>query len=527
MFTENFLTCLKARVPCIHVRSLEEGRALAAIVAAVASLVNGSARHLMRWTSASGLWTVKPDGSEEKLRAPCDYVMALAELRNRGNPDAQGVVSDPPPVLVLCDPWGAIEGALRFTRETIQHARDGGKTLVFLGRNWTPPPEIAADVYALDLSLPTQAELEEYLGNLCRQYESGIKATGRSVQIDLASIKPLARACCGLSEAEARTVTSLSLVRNKAINAEAVRAAIREKKQVVEKNGILRYIEPDRTMADVGGLEHVRAWLTGLSANFAPDARAFGLHAPRGMAVIGVPGTGKTLLGKAVASEWGLPCIEANISKAKGSLVGQSEQQVLGVFRTIEAVGPCVVIFDESEKQMSEGSGLNESHDAVRGLLTTWMQEHTCEAFVVMTINSVTRMPSELLRAGRIDRVWAVDLPGVAARREILKIHLRLTGHAEVKAASVEAAAQAGAGRSGSELEQGVQRALGLAYRRDKKLTTEDLVAGVKSVKPLAVTMPEQIKALRDWCQSGRADSAGDSIETSVASAPKGAKVDL
>ena len=286
-----------------------------------------------------------------------------------------------------------------------------------------------------------------------------------------------------------------------------------EKRAVVSARGVEWY-EPDpRGLAAVGGLENLKAWLTQRKSAFSQRARDFGLPAPKGVLIVGPPGGGKSLTAKAVAAAWGVPLLKLDMGGAKSKYVGESEANLRSALATIEAVGRCVVFMDELEKSISSG-GLDGgvSQDAL-GTLLTWMQERKGQSFVVATANDVSALPPELLRKGRFDEIFAVDLPTQRERCEVLAVTL-----AQYKrdAASVDLGAVASACQdfTGAEIAQLVPEALYAAFNEgERALTTEDLVCAAGLTVPLAKTAADKIKKIREWAK-GRARMASASEET-------------
>lgn len=501
------LAALKARLPGLHLRTLEEARALQALRQAVAALSGQLVpRVLWRWSSASGLQIVSfnDEEPERPLQDPCGLEEALNAFRKT----QENVV------LALLDPWAELANPIfvRALREALAHARGTGKAIVLVGRDWKIPSELQADLFIADLPLPTRHELCEYVQSLAVLYREQL---ADKVTVDEATLPDLARACQGLTLDETRSIVALSLVSFRALGLDAIRLAIREKRQIVRRTGVLEFEEPERGMADVGGLENLKTWISKRSSLFGDAARAVGIHPPKGVLLVGVPGTGKTLAARAIAAAWRLPLVRLDAGRLFGSLVGESESNLRQAIRTAEAVSPCVVLIDEVEKAFGSGGG----HDGgtaqrVFGTLLSWLSDKKAECFVAATANEVGALPPELLRKGRFDEIFAVDLPDTKARAEILRIHLERAGH-RFPEAELASLGQACAGYTGAELEAAVQNALVEAFHDGtRKVVLADVLKALRETVPLSRTMAEKIDALRDWCRSGRAVSSGASIES-------------
>jgi SpoVK/Ycf46/Vps4 family AAA+-type ATPase len=307
-------------------------------------------------------------------------------------------------------------------------------------------------------------------------------------------------AAIGLSGEEAAACYARSLVQMRRID---VATVAKEKQRVIAREGILEWIEPiPDGLSAVGGLENLKSWLLARKAAYSAKARAYGLPAPKGMFLVGVPGSGKSLLAKATATAWNVPLIRFDLGALKSKFVGESERNIRRALRVIEAIGRCVVWIDEIEKALqgatSGSSDGGVSSDAL-GTILSWMQERTSEAFVIATANDVTSLPPELLRKGRFDELWFCDLPTQEERVAILGATLRQYGRGDVEI-DRQAVAAACAEFTGSEIAAIVPDSLFAGFADDsREITTEDLIASAKTVTPLAKTAAEKITTLRNW----------------------------
>jgi SpoVK/Ycf46/Vps4 family AAA+-type ATPase len=267
---------------------------------------------------------------------------------------------------------------------------------------------------------------------------------------------------------------------------------------------LLEYYAPDSILKDVGGLELLKAWLARREKSFTDDARKFGIPAPKGILLLGVQGCGKSLTAKAVGAQWNLPLLKLDVGRIFGSLVGQSEENIRKAIKVAESVAPCILWADELEKGFAgmSGSGVSDSGTTARVFSTflTWMQEKTAPVFLIATANDVTALPPEMLRKGRFDEIFFVDLPDGAEREEIFRIHLAKR-HRDVSKFKLKALADATDGFSGAEIEQVVVGALYIAYDAGRELAQKDILSEAKSVVPLSVMMHEDIEELRTWAE--------------------------
>ena len=336
----------------------------------------------------------------------------------------------------------------------------------------------------------------------------------------------------GLTVMEAETAFSLAGLHNENILDEnAIPMIIRQKRSLLRNSGgLLDYFEPNVSIDDVGGLKNLKEWLENRKEALTPEAREFGIDAPKGLMLLGVPGCGKSLTAKAIASMWGYPLVRFDLSKVFGSYVGQTESQMRKALDVAEAVAPCILWIDEIEKGMAGAGGSGDTDSGVTartfGILLTWMQEKTSPVFVVATSNRVQNLPAEAIRKGRFDEIFFVDLPSQSIRKEILQKKVDSIGKLSASNSSsidLDLIAEKTLLFSGAELEQLVKDALFLAFKSEPKrpLNTEDLLTVALTTYPLAITMKKDIAKLREFAH-GRAQPAdGVDITTDIIEIPE------
>ena len=323
-------------------------------------------------------------------------------------------------------------------------------------------------------------------------------------------------AAIGLSGEEAQNCFSRSLVQTRKIDPILVAS---EKKRVIARERVLEWYNPLPNGLDaVGGLENVKAWLLGRRSAYSKEAREYGLPAPQGILAVGVSGCGKTLLAQATATAYRIPLLKLNLGALKGKFVGESEANIRKAFRTIEAVGRCVVWLDEIEKSL-QGSTSGSADGGVSadalGAILTWMQERRGQAFIFATANDITGLPPELLRKGRFDEIWFVDVPNAEERKAVLKAALVKYGRPNVKI-DFEAVTEKCPEFTGAEIAAIVPDALFTAFNDGaREITTEDLIEAAGTVVPLTTTAKEKIQALRTWAK-GRARPATRTVQAQV-----------
>ena len=473
---------IRAGYPGIFLVSPEEARVEAVLKAVADTLGYG----LHAWSVTTGLIDTN-DGSSRSAEEPLEAIRAIGDLPEKTLVvlrDFQAFLDDGNPVLV------------RALREELAVAKTRAKVIIILGCRQVLPPEMEREFTVVEFDLPGKDILGEVLANICES--SGVplpRDEAREAVLD---------AAMGLTTIEAENAFALSAVEARKICPDLV---AREKAAAVKKNGLLEVVEVRETLDDIGGLDALKDWLVKRRDAFGPRAREYRLPSPKGCLILGIPGTGKSLTAKAVASVLGRPLLKLDAGSLFGSLVGQSEANLRQVIQTAEAIAPCVLMVDEIEKgfsgSRSSGSTDGGTSSRVLGSFISWMQDRRAPVFVVATANDVTQLPPEFLRKGRFDELWFVDLPGETERRAIWDIQIRKHGR-EPGQFDVQALARGSDGFTGAEIEQAFIDALYRAFSEKREPGTLDCSMALGDTVPLSRLMSEQITALRSWSK-GRA----------------------
>jgi len=321
----------------------------------------------------------------------------------------------------------------------------------------------------------------------------------------------LVQSALGLSSNQAQRVFAKGIVSDGVLDERDIDMVTAEKKQIIRESGALEFFAPTETIADVGGLEVLKEWLRTRERAFSQEARDYGLPAPKGIALIGIPGTGKSLTAKMIAGLWHLPLIRLDVGALFGSLVGQSEENTRRALRLAETVAPCLLWIDEIEKGLATGGGDAGTSMRVFGSILSWMQEKTKPVFIVATANNIAMLPPELLRRGRFDEIFFLDLPTHQERKEIFEVHIRKRKRPP-SGYDLERLAAASQGYVGAEIEQAVIDAMYAAFSDPRNpgrdFTTEDILAALRKQIPISQSQREAVAALRPWLTEGRAQSA-------------------
>ncbi|MDF2720706.1 MAG: hypothetical protein K0Q59_381 [Paenibacillus sp.] len=486
---------LQAGYPTLWIRTWEEERALAQL----AKVAGNLSLKLKIWSVTEG-WLNKETGKRLEATDPVEALNAV-----RDGEDSSLYV-----FLNFHFYLGSPE-VLQKMKDLIPIAKSRGRHLVFLSCRVDLPPEIEKEITLIDIPLPSIEELSAVLDTV-------LESVPHPIQVD--DRKALLENALGLTCAEAENVFALSLVRHKSFSIESIRDVQQEKSNVIRKSGLLEFISAELTTEEIGGLDLLKSWLAERKRAFSEEAQAFGLPNPKGVLVVGVPGSGKSLSAKAISSAWNLPLLRFDIGKVFGSLVGQSEEQMRRALQLAETISPCILWIDELEKGMAglQTSGTSDSGVTARvlGTFLTWMQEKTRPVFVFATANNVNALPPEMLRKGRFDELFYVDLPSEAERREILRIHLKKRRRNPETFDLVQLARECD-GFGGAEIEQAIISGLYRAFSHKRDLQTGDILAAYRETKPLSQIMKAHIERIREWgaqharpASSSMAESAGD-----------------
>ena len=478
---------IRARTPILWIRSQEEERIASLLAAAARRLGN---RALARWDFISGLsgW---PGRDGEAARNPLSALESLAAL-----PGEQ------PALLVLHDFHRYCEDAsiCRKLRNLANSLRQQPHTLVITAADWQPPRDLDECITLLDLPLPDQQEIETLLRNIAQ-------ACGQSLDREL--LEQLSHSCSGLSEQRIRQVAARGLASRGELGLADLDEVLEEKRQAIARSELLEYCPTEATPADIGGLDALKRWLEQRHMAFSDEARRYGLPLPRGVLLVGPQGTGKSLTAKAIAHSWSMPLLRLDVGRLFAGLVGASEARTRDMIQRAEAMAPCVLWIDEIDKGFgAAGDGRSDGGTSQRVLasLLTWMAEKSSAVFVVATANGVEKLPPELLRKGRFDEIFLLDLPDAAERRAILDLQLRR--RRPDHRLPLEVVVDRTSGFSGAELEQVVIEAMHQAFSEQREFGESDLISAAAQLVPLSRTAREQLEALQQWASSGRARPA-------------------
>jgi hypothetical protein len=391
---------------------------------------------------------------------------------------------------------------VRWVRELSHHLKTTYTTLVLLSPSLVIPTELEKEMSVLDVPLPTFEDLRQLLAEIVQVLRKNNRTT---IELDRAHADAMIKAAQGLTLSEAENAFAKAIAKDNRLDSTDVQLILDEKRQVIRKSGLLEYYPVQEGLKQIGGVENLKFWLGRRAPAFGEAARRFGLPEPKGLLLLGVQGCGKSLTAKSVAAQWSLPLLRLDVGRIFSGLVGSSEENLRKAIRVAESVAPAVLWIDEIEKGLSgiASSGMTDSGVTARvfGALLTWLQEKTAPVFVIATANRIEALPPELLRKGRFDEIFFVDLPSPEERREILDIHLRKRRRDPARF-DLQALLKLSESFSGAELEQAVIEGLYHAFAEGKDLEQAHLVKAMGETMPLATTMKEEIARLREWAKN-------------------------
>jgi SpoVK/Ycf46/Vps4 family AAA+-type ATPase len=486
---QRFEQLVNARHPCVHIVTYEEDDALQTV--RHAAVENGW--DLWLWTVTGGL----RDGLLANSASIADTEHPAAALFHlcRDRAGKRGL-------FVMLDLAGHLkdERTLRTLREAVAKLGKGGCTLVLIDQNDEVPPVVKAGATRLEISFPDETELVEIVKRTLREVNEE-----RRIQVNLSKreLDVVVRNLRGLTRRQARQVVIDSVAQDRRFDADDVNHVLALKRQALGSVGLLDFVEAPTSLDQVGGMKRIKQWLTSRESALSDEAIAFGIPAPRGVLMLGVQGAGKSLAAKAVATAWRRPLLRMDVGALYDKFIGESERKLRDALRQAEMMSPIVLWIDEIEKAFASAAAQSSDGGLSKrmfGTLLTWMQEHQAPVFLIATANDIEALPPELLRKGRFDEIFFVDLPDLESRTQIFSIHLKKRKR-DPKKFDVASLAQASEGFSGAEIEQAVISALHDAFATKVEVSTEHILNALKNSPPLSVTMAEKVAELRAWSQ--------------------------
>ncbi|MCG8438903.1 MAG: AAA family ATPase [Pseudomonadales bacterium] len=480
---------LDSRYPIVVIETWEELRALDLI----RRLGMKEGRPVFAWNAVDGLRRLEFDDVPSQKHTIEPDAM-LGQIRGTSQPG----------IYALCDIHPFLDGEpknVRLIKEIALHHERLQHTLVLISHQFTIPAEVRRYCTRFSLSMPDEKQLEHIVQDEARRFK---KEKGERVRANRESLDRLVRNLRGMSADDARKLARGAIIQDGAITEDDLPEVNKAKFALMEMDGVLSYEYDTESFAHVGGLDGLKQWLGKREKAFHGDA---GIDSPRGVMLVGVQGGGKSLAAKSVAGLWGLPLLRLDMGAIYNKFFGESERNVREALAMAETMSPCVLWIDEIEKGIAVGDNDGGTSRRVLGTLLTWMAENTSKVFMVATANDIERLPPELIRKGRLDEIFFVDLPSPPVREIIFRIHLQKR-HQDAERFDLPTLAEHSDGFTGAEIEQAVVAGLYSASAAGTVLDQTMLEVELAATVPLSVTMAEPLARLRHWCQN-RAVSAG------------------
>lgn len=483
---------IESRYPIIAIESFEEQRVELILQRTALDLE----MPLFVWTVADGL---RRSGSDTPLPDGKNPARALAMVADLTG-DGIFFFKDLHRFLTEME-------VVRRLHDTAQHFVRRRGAIVLSGPRVDLPDELRELTAPFKLELPNDEELRTLARRVINDFTSQHRV---KVQLSDVEFERLVDLLKGLTLFEAERVIARSILDDLVLDRRDLEHIAAIKKDLLEREALLDFIPAQETMTDIGGLEHLKAWLAKRRQAFTAEGRTFGLTAPKGILLIGVQGCGKSLVARAIARDWGLPLLRFEPARLYDKYIGESEKHLERALSVAERLAPCVVMIDEIEKGFAYGGSAEADAGLSRrvfGRLLTWLQERTAQVFVAATCNDILQLPPELVRKGRFDEIFFIDLPRRDERKAIFEIHLRKRKR-DPGAYDLESLADASEGFSGAEIEQAIVSASYTAFAGAEDVTTAHILDELRATHPLSAVRQEEISALRQWAQ-GRTVMAG------------------
>jgi SpoVK/Ycf46/Vps4 family AAA+-type ATPase len=483
-FTDELTLLLKARYPIIYINTIEEDRVEYIIRKYIKTSLN---RSIYSWDFIDG-YTNNPNNEGFAKRNP---VQAL-ELVER--------LTAQTPALFLLKDFNRFLTDVSISRKlknTSRILKLQPKTIIIIGSELNIPKELSDLITILQFQLPVESEINYELKRLIESL---------NIEIDQQILESLTRACQGLSLERIRRVLSKIIATYKTIDENSIKLLLNEKKQIIKQTEILEYWSVDETISKVGGVDNLKNWLKKRQTSFGVQAYNYGLPTPRGLLLVGIQGTGKSLTAKVISNEWQLPLLKLDIGKLFGGIVGESESRLRQMIEVAETISPCILWIDEIDKAFSNSNSTGDSGTSNRVLATfiSWLSEKTKPVFVVATANNVDILPLEIIRKGRFDEIFFLDLPQKQEREQIFRIHIQEFRPNRWELFDYSKLAQLSEAFSGAEIRQSIIEAMYHAFYEEREFTTEDICLALTQLIPLSQLETNQTLRLKNWAVSGR-----------------------
>ncbi len=487
-FLNEFVLLLKARYPIIYIATNEEERIEYLIKYCAKKYV---VRTYYSWDFVSG-YQGNPNDTGFAARNPLEALDLIDKL----TPETASLF-----VLKDYDNFLKDFSVVRKLKNLSRSLKTQPKNIIIVSSEINIPDSLKEFVTLLEFPLPSYSEIVEELNRLISSLQQ---------EIEPETLNNIAIACQGLSLERIRRVLSKVIAKYGEIDASSPNLILQEKKQIIQQTQLLEFCLNDKNISDLGGLDNFKDWLSLRSKAFSQEAIKYGLPYPKGLLLVGVQGTGKSIAAKIIAHEWQLPLLRLDFGRLFASLIGQSEQRVRKMIEIAEALSPCVLWVDEIDKAFAGAQSSGDSGTTSRVLATfiTWLSEKSSPVFVVATANNIDWIPPEILRKGRFDEMFFLGLPTREERQAIFEVHLKKYRPDLIQTFQLPLLGQLSKDFSGAEIEQVVIEAMRLGFNEDREFNNEDILLSIQNLVPLAKTKSKEIDLLKAWSESGNVTSA-------------------
>ena len=483
-FNDELTLLLKARYPIIYINTFEEDRVEYIIRKNIKTSLN---RGIYSWDFIDG-YSNNPNNEGFAKRNP----LQALELVERLTPET--------PAVFLLKDFNKFLNDISIARKLKNITRIlklQPKTIIIIGSELNIPSDLQDLITMVQFNLPTEKEIEHELTRLLNSLK---------ITIDNILMENLIQACQGLSLERIRRVLSKIIATYRTIDSNSVGLLLDEKKQIIRQTEILEYWSSDKKIQNIGGIDNLKDWLIKRKTSFSTQASNYGLPIPRGLLLVGIQGTGKSLTAKAIASEWQLPLLKLDVGKLFGGIVGESESRLRQMIQVAETISPCILWIDEMDKAFANIDSKGDSGTSNRVLATfiSWLSEKTKPVFVVATANNVELLPLEIIRKGRFDEIFFLDLPKKNEREQIFKIHIKEFRPKTWEEFDYKKLAQFSESFSGAEIRQSIIEGMYFAFYEKREFTTDDICMALKEQIPLSQLDNSKTLKLQSWATSGR-----------------------
>lgn len=481
-FSDELILLFKARYPLIYISTQEEDRVEYVIRKSVQSVLN---RCIFTWDFVDGY---DIDSNNINSLAKRNPIQALEFIET--------FVSETANVFILKDfqKFFTDIAISRKLKNILRIIKIQPKTIIILASNNIIPEELRELITIVEFKLPQLQEIKKELQKLLNYLNQ---------TIDYKFLESLAQACQGLSLERIRRVLAKTIAMYKIVDERSINLVLKEKSQLIRQTEILEFWSSTEKLSYIGGLENLKSWLNKRSNSFSEQATNYGLPLPRGLLLVGIQGTGKSLTAKAIANNWKLPLLRLDVGRLFGGFVGESEQRIRQMINIAEALAPCILWIDEIDKAFQESKGDSGTTNRVFSTFLTWLAEKKSAVFIVATANDISSLPLEIIRKGRFDETFFIGLPTFYERKMIFQIHLSILRPENLHLYDLNLLSEKTENFSGAEIFQSIVEGMHFAFHEKREFTTKDILLGIEEIIPLSEVYKDKINKLQNWAFSG------------------------